>query len=1064
MLNLLEFIPFFFLLTLVFLGLFIWLIILQIKYNELSQNNERLERYIKNELSSYDTLFDSLEAEIERRCSAISQQQNVASTANQQKAEQNKAQSAKSEKVQSQSARFEQTQAQYTKSKESEPIKSEQVQPQSAQPEQTARTEFKENVVKNEKEAESKTETNVYTENLFEKNKDESANRVKENIEEPSKAKENLSNTEECYSKAEERFSKSTFESTYSKESVETTKAKKLHENISNNEEPFSQKDEPTKEPISFVQLFSWIGGFILLLGVIFWIKYALENDLISATMRIAMGTLTGIALWFTGALMRKPNVKTTSDTLCACGLCILYSVWFSAYYFYQMTTTTQTFAILSMIALASFGTAVWKNAQYIGVLAQIIGFLTPALFHSEEPQVWFLLSYISIINIAAVAAAFKRNWTNQLYSGLAFTFLSFLSIVNTKSMLELTIFPSVFVIFYTFIASHKDQKWLLRMAFAFSMITLIILGVRQFDFKLSALPYLAFYSAFFAIGYGLLAAKKKDNELIICSLIFTFLSFILIALAKSFTTLFIFVIVLSIFFGLLCSLLQKQYLQIASMFLSGLGFIALYSCQSGSLLDVAHLPYLAGFSVFFVIFFCIIAYLQKNPVLFLNSMLLASVCFALLVPYENKTYLISLSTIYTLLFGIFSYIFDKQNLMITSIVFTSFCLTMTSFIGAKEYNFILSFAIAYVIFYLFFAIKQKNGVVFSVNAFSLFIPLIVLTSISLFNKNATNLLWWIGGWNLLLMLSIFLCKKEFNDSQEAWKTISLCNIVTGLLFIIIFRLTSELYDYTGRAAFGLVLLYTFFTERIIRWSPLEEGIQKTRITSLVCAPIILLTLAIMFQFHKEVMTICLALEGLALIVLWHFLPINLLQYSGYTVLLVLTTPRLLFNPFIEDYYKQTALILNWYLYTYLICASAMLGSAYCWGKELSQTCKTSLNVIGGILLFALVNIEIANYFGEGKELNFKFTGELAEAATYTIAWTIFGALCMILARKNNKGLLYSGIGLIGLSVFKLFVSDIWSLSSGLRIVVLIAVAIIMLAISFIYQQLKRTKTTNEIN
>lgn len=406
MYQLIEFIPFLFLLMLVFAGLVTWLIVLQIKYNELSQKNEKLERYVKSEFSSYDTLLDSLEAEIDRRCSAISRQQNADSAANQQKTEQNKTQSAKVEQYHSQPAQteqYKQTQPQYTRSEQTEPIKSEQVQSQSAQFEQSDNTEFKENVVKDKEKAEKLSETNVYKATSSDNNKEESANRVKDNINENSKREEKVSKL------ASDIYSSATKEE-------DITQSQKLYDYIyTKKEKPHKKVNSPApKEPVSFVQLFSWLGGFILLLGVIFGIKYALENDLVSPAMRIVIGSLIGIGLWVGGALLRKPNVKTTSDTLCACGLCTLYSVWFSAYYFYHMTSPTVTFVLLSLVAIASFATAVWKDAQYIGVLAQIIGFLTPALFPSEEPKVWFLLTYVGIINVAAVAAALKRNWTNQ--------------------------------------------------------------------------------------------------------------------------------------------------------------------------------------------------------------------------------------------------------------------------------------------------------------------------------------------------------------------------------------------------------------------------------------------------------------------------------------------------------------------------------------------------------------------------------------------------------------------------------------------------------------------------
>ena len=187
------------------------------------------------------------------------------------------------------------------------------------------------------------------------------------------------------------------------------------------------------------------------------------------------------------------------------------------------------------------------------------------------------------------------------------------------------------------------------------------------------------------------------------------------------------------------------------------------------------------------------------------------------------------------------------------------------------------------------------------------------------------------------------------------------------------------------------------------------------------------------------------------------------MQFIG-AAILGSTFINLIIHTFIFNYYDRTDLILNWYLYTYLICAFSMFAGSYCWRKTESESPKTLLNALGGILLFTLINVEIANYFSNGAgELYFHFCGKLAEAAAYTIAWAICGAICMFLTVKKPSKLLYVGIGLISLSVLKLFLSDIWELSSGLRIAVLIIVAVIMLLISFIYQQLKKI-TSDEAN
>ena len=200
------------------------------------------------------------------------------------------------------------------------------------------------------------------------------------------------------------------------------------------------------------------------------------------------------------------------------------------------------------------------------------------------------------------------------------------------------------------------------------------------------------------------------------------------------------------------------------------------------------------------------------------------------------------------------------------------------------------------------------------------------------------------------------------------------------------------------------------------------------------------------------------AIEGLSLITLWHYLKVDNIQNIGFGLMIVVAV-RLLFNPFIGDYYPQTQVIFNWYLYTYVICAAMLLIGSYLWrNKDDPNQIPQIMRAISGIIIFALINIEIANYFANGKGLTFHFCGGVAEAAAYTIAWSLFGALCMFNSSPENRLPLKAGIGLISLALLKLFLSDIWMLSSGLRIVVLIGVAIILLTVSFIYQQFKRQK------
>lgn len=819
---------------------------------------------------------------------------------------------------------------------------------------------------------------------------------------------------------------------------------------------PAEKTKEPEK-PISFVELFSWVGGFILLLGVLFWIKYALENNLISPVMRIMLGTATGIGMWIAGAALRKPNVKTTSDTLCACGLCICYAVWFAAYYFYHMTSPAVTFILLALVAMASFATAVWKNAQYIGVLAQLVGFVTPFLFPSDSPRIWFLLLYVAIINVAAVAAALKRNWTHQLFTGLIFTFLCFLAIINVSNSLQLAFFPGIFALFYTAIAIRRQHSALLRCAFALAAIGLLALGNYTLAFPTQSLVSFMLFAAFFSIGFGLLSAKQNNKELSFYALGFAFVSFLFMAKAPSFSLLFIFIMLLCAAFAFIATSHQERAQQIGSIALAAVGFITLVCSQPISFTQSAHLPYLTGFTVLFALFFGCIAYKQKNKEIMLFTIALTLLCFGWLVPFKNEFYLTALAGIFTLFFGITSARMKEFSLQLASVLFTSICILLICMLGQLNLHLVIGAALAAAIFYGYFAVKQKSGALLASAAASLIPPFVMLCGYTLYNHRGNELLWWLISWNLLTMFTPFYFKEHFKESKSAWSAVTGCNLLAGTLMLIVCLNTPSLTPHVGAISFILAVAYGAFAERIYAWQKLEEGIQHPRMSGLVWAPILFLTFGILQQCTLQWKTIALAVEGVTLIWLWHGIKLNFLQNVGMGILLLAAT-RLLLNPFIASYYPQVNPLLNWYLYTYIIGAWAMFAGASHWRKITPPSpAPKVLRIIGGVLLFALVNIEIACYFSDGRGLTFDICGELTEAATYTIAWAICGALCMFLATPKSKGLLQVGIGLIALAVLKLFLADIWQLSSGLRVAALFAVAIIMLGVSFVYQQARKS-------
>src|SRR5437763_16364168 len=106
-------------------------------------------------------------------------------------------------------------------------------------------------------------------------------------------------------------------------------------------EPPPAKPPTPPRPPIDWeaffgVKLFAWIGGFVLVLGIVFLVKYSFENNLITPAMRVAIGTVLGIGLIVTGWFTATRRYRVSGQSLCATGVLVLYGNIFAAHVFYH--------------------------------------------------------------------------------------------------------------------------------------------------------------------------------------------------------------------------------------------------------------------------------------------------------------------------------------------------------------------------------------------------------------------------------------------------------------------------------------------------------------------------------------------------------------------------------------------------------------------------------------------------------------------------------------------------------------------------------------------------------
>jgi uncharacterized membrane protein len=239
--------------------------------------------------------------------------------------------------------------------------------------------------------------------------------------------------------------------------------------------------------------------------------------------------------------------------------------------------------------------------------------------------------------------------------------------------------------------------------------------------------------------------------------------------------------------------------------------------------------------------------------------------------------------------------------------------------------------------------------------------------------------------------------------------------------------------------------------------------LQLNRLALVAGAALAFITAAIPLQLEKEWITIGWALEGAALAWLYTRIRHRGVLYTSAGLLGVVFV-RLVMNPAVLSYHPRAATpVLNWYLYTYLVASAATFLAAW-WlartddslGKGSGPRLSRLLPALGVVLLFVLLNIEIADCFSEGSRLAFSFTGgeSLAQNLSYTLGWAFF-AIGLLVAgvAAGSKATRVAAIGLLAVTVLKAFLFDLSRLSGLYRIASFVGLAVSLAAVAVLLQR-----------
>ncbi len=864
------------------------------------------------------------------------------------------------------------------------------------------------------------------------------------------------------------------------------------------------------------VKMAAWVGGLAMFLGVAFFIKYSFDNNLISHEVQAVIGFVAGLALLVGGVLMSKKNYPALSQTLCATGVVILYAATFAcrARYQFPFFGPLPTFLLMVLITTTAFFLAVRLSALVVAILGLLGGFLTPYLLPTNQDNPLGLFGYIAILDIGLIVVALNRRWffltalaafgtailqigwadkffeAEKYFEGnkicvalavlLGFNALYLVGAWWAKrrdqldwwlagAALGLVAVTFVFTAWFLDFPTLAQRPWLM-FGFVFA-VDLIVAALVLLDEKISPAQSAAGLAAFGLLGFW--TQNSLTNELLNPALVFYF--------------------AFAIFHSLLPTIFKRQRGAAHQTWPGHFFPIIALVLVLVPIFKLAEVSFIVWPFILLVDVLAIIVAVMTATLLPVFAVLLLTLAATGALIFKIPAELTGLPTSFYLL-GAFAVFFVAVSVWavrkLKPEAFARGLQFNDDFAAPDNLAALLPAASAALPFLLLIMATLRLQLVNPSPVFGLALLLIVLLlgltkmfsfealpAVALVCTAALECAWhcnWFDPANVnqpvnlvltwyLIFLAVFtlfplVFLKKFSDKTVPWATAALAGLPQ---FLLVYRFVGAVHPNQMMgllpAAFAIPALLSLVV--VLKTIPAETKARMTQLAFFGGVALFFITLIFPIQFDRQWITIGWALEGAALLWLFHRVPHPGLRLVG-VGLLVAAFVRLAPTPAVLEYHPRSATpIWNWFLYSYGIVTGCLFAGAKLLAPPRHVVLKSNVPPIlaglGTVLAFLLMNIEIADYFTvPGSLVHFEFGGNFAREMTYTICWALFALVLIVIGILHRlPAARYAALGLLTVTLIKLFFHDLAHLSQLYLVGAFIGVAVIAMLASLAYQR-----------
>ncbi len=160
------------------------------------------------------------------------------------------------------------------------------------------------------------------------------------------------------------------------------------------------------------------VGIALLLVGVVFLLKYTIDRDLLTPAVRVAGAALIGIVLLVVGQRLRERR-RVLGRLLAGGGVAALFGSLWTASALYPLLPPAVGLAGMAVVAAVAFALAVREADAALSVVGTLGALLTPLLLYRDAGQMPLLTAFMALV-VGGAGWVYARHGWAQLAGAAA--------------------------------------------------------------------------------------------------------------------------------------------------------------------------------------------------------------------------------------------------------------------------------------------------------------------------------------------------------------------------------------------------------------------------------------------------------------------------------------------------------------------------------------------------------------------------------------------------------------------------------------------------------------------